>query len=189
MRLCALWAHSSAILARFQSHWRAGTVDEYTLACAFAPFGPITHVQVCASFLLLPLPPLLLLLLLPWAAAAVACMQGSRQAGHQLGSSCVSQLNTSPSASQPAPQPPPPYPRQVIKEKGSQLSRGYGFVSYAHPVYATVAMQHMNQQASLHLFTNVEYPWGCVVRPSRVRDGRRAAHEPAGGVAPATAVY
>lgn len=35
---------------------------------------------------------------------------------------------------------------QVIKEKGSQLSRGYGFVSYAHPVYATVAMQHMNQQ-------------------------------------------
>ena len=29
----------------------AGTVDEYTLACAFAPFGPITHVQVrcCCS--------------------------------------------------------------------------------------------------------------------------------------------
>ncbi len=25
---------------------QAGTVDEYTLACAFAPFGPITHVQV-----------------------------------------------------------------------------------------------------------------------------------------------
>jgi RNA recognition motif-containing protein len=34
---------------------------------------------------------------------------------------------------------------QVIKEKGSQLSRGYGFVSYSHPVFATVAMQHMNQ--------------------------------------------
>lgn len=57
----------------------AGSVDEYLLMCAFAPFGPITHVQ-------------------------------------------------------------------VIKEKGSTLSRGYGFVSYAHPVYATVAMQHMNQQ-------------------------------------------
>lgn len=23
-----------------------GTVDEYLLLCAFAPFGPITHVQV-----------------------------------------------------------------------------------------------------------------------------------------------
>ncbi|PSC68050.1 hypothetical protein C2E20_8322 [Micractinium conductrix] len=55
------------------------TVDEYMLLCAFAPFGPITHVQ-------------------------------------------------------------------VIKEKGSNLSRGYGFVSYAHPVYSTVAMQQMNQQ-------------------------------------------
>ncbi|KAL4436558.1 hypothetical protein ABPG75_003697 [Micractinium tetrahymenae] len=56
-----------------------GTVDEYLLLCAFAPFGPITHVQ-------------------------------------------------------------------VIKEKGSNLSRGYGFVTYAHAVYATVAMQQMNQQ-------------------------------------------
>jgi peptidyl-prolyl isomerase E (cyclophilin E) len=55
------------------------SVDEYLLMVAFAPFGPITHVQ-------------------------------------------------------------------VIKDKGSNLSRGYGFVSYAHPLYATVAMQQMNQQ-------------------------------------------
>jgi RNA recognition motif-containing protein len=46
----------------------------------------------------------------------------------------------------PSPSPAPPLPLQVIKEKGSNVSRGYGFVSYAHPIYATVAMQHMNQQ-------------------------------------------
>lgn len=48
----------------------------------------------------------------------------------------------------PACPPPPPLCvlYQVIKEKGSQLSRGYGFVSFAHPIYATIAMQHMNQQ-------------------------------------------
>lgn len=27
----------------------AGSVDEYLLMCAFAPFGPITHVQVRAG--------------------------------------------------------------------------------------------------------------------------------------------
>ena len=37
-------------------------------------------------------------------------------------------------------------PAQVIREKASHISRGYGFVSYAHPAYATVAMHHMHGQ-------------------------------------------
>ena len=37
---------------------------------------------------------------------------------------------------------------QVIREKGTHVSKGYGFVTFAHPVYATLAMQNMNHQAS-----------------------------------------
>ena len=61
-------------------------------------------------------------------------------------------------------------PAQVIKEKGSNLSRGYGFVSYAHPVYSTVAMQQMNQQvggrsraASCHVRSAAESVTRCNV--------------------------
>lgn len=35
---------------------------------------------------------------------------------------------------------------QIIRDKASQASRGYGFVTYAHPAYATLAMQQLNGQ-------------------------------------------
>lgn len=35
---------------------------------------------------------------------------------------------------------------QIIRDKATQSSRGYGFVTFAHPAYATVAMQNMNGQ-------------------------------------------
>ena len=35
---------------------------------------------------------------------------------------------------------------QIIRDKPSQASRGYGFVTFAHPAYATVAMQQLNGQ-------------------------------------------
>ena len=188
-----------------------GTVDEYLLVCAFAPFGPITHVQVGAA----P----------PAAAAAVhaaaalcmlrvcrASMRGRSAVCCGCGCGCGVGVHAgvhapfaplrhhamivhhascrrplvrmeppppltwparssrrraagarphsgvwylhpllpcsplpSPCPSIPCPPLPSP-PPQVIKEKGSNVSRGYGFVSYAHPIYATVAMQHMNQQ-------------------------------------------
>lgn len=33
---------------------------------------------------------------------------------------------------------------QIIRDKGSRASRGYGFVTFSHPAYATVAMQQLN---------------------------------------------
>lgn len=35
---------------------------------------------------------------------------------------------------------------QIIRDKATQLSRGYGFVTFAHPAYARCAMEHMNGQ-------------------------------------------
>jgi RNA recognition motif-containing protein len=35
---------------------------------------------------------------------------------------------------------------QIIRERSNQASKGYGFVTYSHPAYATVAMQHLNGQ-------------------------------------------
>ena len=47
----------------------------------------------------------------------------------------------------PPPFSPPSFPLwQVIREKVTHVSRGYGFVSFAHPAYATVAMHHMHGQ-------------------------------------------
>ena len=33
---------------------------------------------------------------------------------------------------------------QVIRDRGTQASRGYGFVTYAHSAYATLAMQQLH---------------------------------------------
>lgn len=35
---------------------------------------------------------------------------------------------------------------QIIRDKPSNVSRGFGFVTFAHPAYATVAMQQLNGQ-------------------------------------------
>jgi len=35
---------------------------------------------------------------------------------------------------------------QIIRDNKTQVSRGYGFVTFAHPAYATVAMQQLNGQ-------------------------------------------
>jgi len=36
---------------------------------------------------------------------------------------------------------------QIIRDKITQVSKGYGFVTFAHPAYATWAMQQLNGQA------------------------------------------
>jgi len=33
---------------------------------------------------------------------------------------------------------------QVIRERDTHISRGYGFVTYSHPIYAQTAMQNMD---------------------------------------------
>jgi len=33
---------------------------------------------------------------------------------------------------------------QVIRDRDTRISRGYAFVTYAHPIYARAAMQHMD---------------------------------------------
>ena len=35
---------------------------------------------------------------------------------------------------------------QIIRDKATLVSKGFGFVSFAHPAYATLAMQQMDQQ-------------------------------------------
>ena len=95
------------------------TVDEYVLACTFVHFGPITNVQV---------------------RAAVACSSAHTKCDCSTPAcASISCCFNSPSHAHHA---------QVIREKGTNMSKGYGFVTFAHPVYATLAMQNMNQQAS-----------------------------------------